>query len=88
MTSKKLSTAQLHRSRQVIPFQRRQHLHDGLRMMPADIPRESGWLIQRPATHLLIHEADEKEVALYDGASSLRVCLAHIMISPSVHQLF
>jgi hypothetical protein len=70
MTSKKQS-AMLHRSRQAIPFQRRQHLHDGLRMMPADIPRESGWLIQRPATNLLIEEADEKEAALYNGESLL-----------------
>lgn len=64
----KTGSAQLHRSRQVIPFQRREHLHDGLRMMPADIPRESGWLIQRTTTNLLMHEADEKEAALYDGA--------------------
>ena len=55
----------LHRSRQTVPFARREHLHDGLRMMIADIPREFGWLIQRSTTKVLMNEADELESALY-----------------------
>jgi hypothetical protein len=60
--------AQVHRSRQKIEFSRREHLHDGLRMMVADVPREHGWLIQRPTTNVLIEEADACESELYVGA--------------------
>jgi len=68
MATTKLPAATLHRSRQKIPFQRREHLHDGLRMMVTDVPRQHGWLIQRSATHVLIKEADEREDQLYKGA--------------------
>ena len=62
---------QLHRSRQKVPFTQRQHLHDGLRMMMDDVPREFGWLIQRSTTNVLIQEADECETKLYSGACML-----------------
>ena len=64
--------ARVHRSRQKIEFQRREHLHDGLRMMVADVPREHGWLIQRSTTNVLMQEADACESELYIGARTRR----------------
>jgi hypothetical protein len=84
-STKKLSTT-LHRSRQKIPFARREHLHDGLRMMVSDIPREHGWLIQRSTTNVLIAEADECEEELYKGPClpcSRSVC--SLCLTPDCH---
>lgn len=71
---KQPAPAKMHRSRQKVPFQRREHLHDGLRMMVADVPREHGWLIQRTTTNVLIQEADECEDQLYKGVCAETRC--------------
>ncbi len=57
----------LHRSRQKIPVQNRTHLHDGLRYMPIDIPRERGWSIPNGACGSLMEESDVLEDKLYKG---------------------
>ena len=63
----------LHRSRQKIPFNQRQHLHDGLRMMTPEIPKMHGWHLPRNETQHLDNITDDLEDRLYRGTLDLKI---------------
>ena len=56
-----------HRSMQEVPLRDRQHLHDGLRFMPADMAKTNGWHIPNTTFQRLLDKADNEEDKLYRG---------------------
>ncbi|KAJ1489689.1 hypothetical protein T484DRAFT_1885492, partial [Baffinella frigidus] len=60
-----MALAPLHRSRTNVPMRERLHLHDGLRLMTADIAREHGWHLPHKSTADITRSTDELEDALY-----------------------